>query len=266
MTDPAFYVRAGQTGANLRGTAANVLTFIANQRMQGQPAAGGGLVSSVFGRAGAVVAALNDYAASLISNDSSVAGATVRAALNTLLAALVASGIANDSSVAGATVKDALNTLLSAGGAVSSVFTRTGAVVAAAGDYTAAQVNNNSVVPGTHVDNALTNLQRYMATAGAALATGNQTIPTVQRDVLLAGTLAAASTFTFTPASVTAYGGPVTGSIEVGIQGFDLILSNGGPVAQTFTIPAGQRLGVSLVHDGGNVSFAGYFLGNNPTL
>lgn len=41
-------------------------------------------VSTVFGRAGAIVAALNDYAASLVNNDSNVTGATVKAALETL--------------------------------------------------------------------------------------------------------------------------------------------------------------------------------------
>ncbi len=49
---------------------------------------GGGAVSSVFGRIGAVVATLGDYAASLITNDSGVAGATVKAALDTLNAKL----------------------------------------------------------------------------------------------------------------------------------------------------------------------------------
>ena len=41
-------------------------------------------VSSVFGRLGAVIAALGDYAASLVTNDSGVAGATVKEALDTL--------------------------------------------------------------------------------------------------------------------------------------------------------------------------------------
>lgn len=53
------------------------------------PGSGGGAVTSVFGRIGAVVAALNDYAASLVDNDSGVAGATVADALNTLASALV---------------------------------------------------------------------------------------------------------------------------------------------------------------------------------
>lgn len=41
-------------------------------------------VTSVFGRLGAVVAVLNDYAASLVDNDSSVSGATVKDALDWL--------------------------------------------------------------------------------------------------------------------------------------------------------------------------------------
>lgn len=82
----------------------------------------GGAVSSVFGRTGAVAAALNDYVASLIGNDSAVSGATVKDALNTIAAAivsLVASQIGNNSSVSGATVKDALNTLFQQGAFIS---------------------------------------------------------------------------------------------------------------------------------------------------
>lgn len=51
-------------------------------------------VDSVFGRLGAVVAALSDYDASQIDNDSSVTGATVKDALETLDAA--AAGLDND--------------------------------------------------------------------------------------------------------------------------------------------------------------------------
>lgn len=46
---------------------------------------GVGAVSSVFGRIGAVIAALGDYAASLVTNDSSAPGATVADALNYIL-------------------------------------------------------------------------------------------------------------------------------------------------------------------------------------
>ncbi len=47
---------------------------------------GGGAVSSVFGRTGAVVAVTDDYDASQVNNDSDVTGDTVKDALETLLA------------------------------------------------------------------------------------------------------------------------------------------------------------------------------------
>lgn len=57
------------------------------RRLQAQiTAASAGAVTSVFGRTGAVVAVLGDYAASLITNDSSVTGPTVKDALNNLIA------------------------------------------------------------------------------------------------------------------------------------------------------------------------------------
>lgn len=120
-------------------------------------------VSTVFGRSGTVAAALNDYAASLIQNDSGVSGTTVKAALDALkavLTALAASTVPNDSSVVGTTVKDALNTLKTSITAlvtgVSTVFGRAGAVAALAGDYVASKINNDSsTVSGTHVSDAL---------------------------------------------------------------------------------------------------------------
>jgi len=49
---------------------------------------GGGAVSSVFGRTGTVAAALHDYGASQVDNDSAVSGSTVKDALDTLDTAL----------------------------------------------------------------------------------------------------------------------------------------------------------------------------------
>lgn len=100
---------------------------------------GGGVVTSVFGRAGAVVAAVGDYLASQVTNDSLVAGATVAAALNTLAAAIPSVP-------------------------VTSVFGRTGAVAAAAGDYNSSQVNNSSAVTGATVTNALNTLNTLIGT------------------------------------------------------------------------------------------------------
>lgn len=142
-------------------------------------------VASVFGRSGAVVAVSGDYTSTLITNSSSVTGATVTAALNTLnttvgglvtgvssvfarTGAVVAVAgdytstlVTNLSSVSGSTVTAALNTLLAAlptAGAVSSVFARTGAVIAVAGDYNSTHITNSSGVTGATVTAALNTL------------------------------------------------------------------------------------------------------------
>lgn len=113
-------------------------------------------VTTVFGRAGAVVAAVNDYAASKIGNDSSVSGSTVKAALEWLAAAI------------------------GGGGAVTTVFGRAGAVVAVVGDYAASLLNNDSSVSGTTIKDALNALLTALGTkfdgAGAGLTNTGTTI------------------------------------------------------------------------------------------
>lgn len=106
---------------------------------------GPGAVTSVFGRVGAVIAALNDYAASLVDNDSGIVGSTVADALDTL-------GTAISGLVTG----------------VSSVFGRTGAVTAQTGDYTSSQVNDSSNLPGTTVTDSLNYFAQAAATATGA--------------------------------------------------------------------------------------------------
>lgn len=169
----------------------------------GSGSAGTGLaVLSVFGRTGSVAAATNDYAASQITNDSTVTGTGVAAALNTLkasIAALItgvssfktrtgaiapaagdyaASLINNDSAtVAGTHVSDALDTLKALIAAsvtgVSSVYGRTGAVVASVGDYAASKINNDSAtVSGTHVSDALDALKAISGVVSFATRTG----------------------------------------------------------------------------------------------
>ena len=100
----------------------------------------GGAVDSVFGRTGAVVAVASDYAASEVDNDSTVTGDFVDDALTQLnsdIAALVTG--------------------------VSSVFGRSGAVVAAVSDYVASQVDNDSGVTGTRVSDALNTLDTALS-------------------------------------------------------------------------------------------------------
>lgn len=96
---------------------------------------GGGGVTSVFGRVGAVVATAGDYPASKITNDSAVSGAEVSDALNTL-----------NTSISGLVT------------GVSSVFSRTGAVVATSGDYNGSKITNDSSVSGSTVKDALNTL------------------------------------------------------------------------------------------------------------
>lgn len=106
-------------------------------------------VNSVFARTGDIVATAGDYTATLITNTSSVSGATV---------------------------KDALETLSAAGGSVSSVFGRTGAVVAAANDYTYAQIASK---PTTLSGYGITDAQPLDSelTALAGLTSASDTIP-----------------------------------------------------------------------------------------
>lgn len=102
---------------------------------------GSGGVTSFNGRTGAVFPAAGDYSASQVTNDSSVAGSFVKDALNALLG-----------SIAGLVT------------GVSSVFGRAGAIVAAAGDYAASLITNDSAsVPGAQVSNALDYLYAHSA-------------------------------------------------------------------------------------------------------
>ncbi len=106
-----------------------------------------------------------------------------------------ASLIKNDSAVSGATVKDALETLLAAlvgGGAVSSVFARNGAIVAALNDYIASLVGNDSTVPGATVKDALDAIGTALGTiAGSNVANDSGVTGATIKDALeaLAGAI-----------------------------------------------------------------------------
>lgn len=145
-------------------------------------------VSSFNSRAGAVTPATGDYNSTQVTNSSTVSGTGVTGALNTLSASIAAlvtgvssfnsragavvpatgdynsTQVTNSSTVSGTGVTGALNTLSSLISGlvtgVSSVFGRSGAVTAQAGDYPASKINNDSVVTGTHVSDALSLLLR----------------------------------------------------------------------------------------------------------
>ncbi|HKV35617.1 MAG TPA: peptidase G2 autoproteolytic cleavage domain-containing protein [Pyrinomonadaceae bacterium] len=135
---------------------------------------GGGGITSVFGRTGAVVAATNDYTwAQINKSTSSLADLTTRSAsdlssgilpnarfpstlpavsganLTTLNASNLASGMVATARLGSGTANATTflrgdNTWQPISGAVSSVFGRTGAVVAATNDYTWAQINKTT--------------------------------------------------------------------------------------------------------------------------
>lgn len=86
-TDAQHGVRGGGTQhALVNGSSAGFMSASDFTKLAGVEAgAEVNDVFSVFGRVGAVVATLSDYAASLVTNDSSVIGATVKDALDSLM-------------------------------------------------------------------------------------------------------------------------------------------------------------------------------------
>lgn len=176
------------TGYNFQGIALSAVPSVGDSPVwdgtKWMPVAiGSAPVTSVFGRTGAVVAVTGDYDSDEVNNASSVVGATVSDALDTLLAAIPAVpvtsvfgrtgavvAVAGDYNsdevtnasgiVPGATVTDALDALAAAIPAVPviSVFGRTGAVIAVAGDYDSDEVDNVSSVGGSTVSDALDTL------------------------------------------------------------------------------------------------------------
>lgn len=159
---------------------------------------GGGAVASVFGRTGVVVAATGDYDSDQVDNVSSVAGATVSDALENLISAPAGQigGTSSAPTITGVTdengdqlhvqiipegtylrrVGDEIVGATPAGG-VSSVFGRTGDIVAEEGDYVATEVGNDSTyVGGSTVGDALDNVADVqnvnVATTGNVALTG----------------------------------------------------------------------------------------------
>lgn len=96
---------------------------------------------------------------------------------------------------------------------VASVFSRTGAVVAAAGDYAASEVTNDSGVSGTNVDDALNTLEAVIATKqpiGELVGLNTQTGTTYTLVLTDAGKIvemnnASANTLTVPPNSSVAF-------------------------------------------------------------
>lgn len=96
---------------------------------------GGGAVSSVFGRTGAVTAQTGDYSVAMVTGAAPI----LSPVFTGLPEAPTAAPGTNTTQLATTAFVTAA---VGGGGAVSSVFTRTGAVTAQNGDYTASQITN----------------------------------------------------------------------------------------------------------------------------
>lgn len=150
---------------------------------------GGGAVLSVFGRVGAVIAAANDYTSTLIQNVSSVAGATVTAALDALATAVGAAAAAASTAQSTATA------------AQGDATTALGDAAAAQGDATAALALAGAAAPATRTLTAGAGLSgggdlsadrtfdvSFGTSAGTATEGNDGRLPTNDEKAALAGT------------------------------------------------------------------------------
>lgn len=175
----ALPIASGGTGST---TAAAALTALGG--VTSTQAAAAAPVQSIFGRTGAVVAAANDYSFSQISGTLAAtqlpaftgditkaagSGATTVTGINgTNLAGLGAGLLKQNASGVPALAVAGTDYLTTA--PVTSVFGRTGAVVAAANDYTAAQVTGALAASNNLSDVASPTLSRVNINQGAPTA------------------------------------------------------------------------------------------------
>lgn len=135
------------------------------------------------------------------------------------------------------------------GGAVDSVFGRTGDVTAQSGDYSATLIDNTSDVPGANVSEALDNLDDDVTTVASALASLNSSAVANASAVAGAtvtnalGTLSTSSGITN---SSTVAGATVTAALDTlaAVLTGRRLLGVGGRLtagAQTIACPAGTR-------------------------
>ena len=161
--------------------------------MSGGGGGGGGAVTSVFTRIGDVIAVTGDYTAAQVTNAVSILGSYANPAWSTSLAYAKLTGVPTSFTPAahvhaaadvttgvmavarlGTGTPSSSNWLRGDGAwtalpasAVTSVFTRTGAVIAASGDYTAAQVTNAVSVLSSYADPSWITSLAYAKITGA---------------------------------------------------------------------------------------------------
>lgn len=158
----------------------------------------GGAVDSVFGRTATVIATAGDYTGSLVTNvpAGNVVATNVQTAVNELdtkkapLASPAFTGTPTvPTALIGTNTTQAASTafvIANAGGSppVTSVFTRTGAIAATTGDYTATQVTNTPAggISANNVQTALNGLDTAKANIASPTFTGVPLAPTAAVD------------------------------------------------------------------------------------
>ena len=200
---------------------------------------GGGAVSSVFGRTGTVTAAIGDYSFPQISGTVAPSQMTLFTA--TTIGAVPASGGGSVSFLRA----DGTWQPISGGGAVASVFGRTGTVVATTGDYSFAQISGTATPAQLPLFTATTN--------GIVAASGGGTVDFLRADGTWAaptggGSGTVTSVAMTVPTAFAIAGSPITSS---GTLAFSL--NSGGGTADflradgTWAVPPGTGGGGGIL-------------------
>lgn len=105
------------------------------------------------------------------------------------------------------------------------------------------------------------NVAPMASRAATALTDADTTIATTTWQRLLPNTVTASRTYTITPSTKNGR----TFAIDVGTQGFDVVIKDGGPILTTYTVTAGSKERVYICSDGSDVWFTSVPLGSEPT-
>ena len=257
---------SGAVPAPAAGNAAAGKFLKADGTWEVPPGGGGGAVSSVFGRTGAVVATSGDYTVSQVTGAAPIASP----ALTGTPTAPTAAPATNTTQVATTAFVEAA---VAAGGAVTSVFTRTGAVVATSGDYTVSQVTGAAPLaspaltgtPTAPTAAPATNTTQVATTAFVEAAVATVANPmTTLGDVIVGGPSGTQERLGVgTDGQALVSRSSATYGVDWEAQPYDVTFCYPGPPPNAATIQLIKfRLAVSF---GANFSGSTGYCANNPT-